>query len=320
MLGELIKLFRPSRNNMQEGANGNNPNGDGSGGSGGGGSSAAGGGGSGGPGGQGGSGGPGGAGGSGGSGGSGGAVDSSSRFWGGACTAILMHSRRSGPELALTLPHLVAVAGRCKRAPGMGPQESALPIESLNRLRKSAMSESCTPQYLQPVAGGGSNYIKQLHLVSAAVCTARDRLHKKIYEPIELDIVDQTARVEARARSAIKDLEDFISLLDAKEDEDFARRQAELGEEEAEALELHVHLPGTVVDGEAKRQPIRIAKSPRSARKARTPTQVDMVIDAWSKKTMKPVGAPLAELYVSELDTGMSDAEADQLLKDIQLR
>ena len=37
-------------------------------------------------------------------------------------------------------------------------------------------------------------------------------------------------------------------------------------------------------------------------------------------KTMNPIGAPLAEIYASELDTGMSDAEADQLLKDIQLR
>ena len=44
------------------------------------------------------------------------------------------------------------------------------------------------------------------------------------------------------------------------------------------------------------------------------------MISAWSKKTLNPVGAPLAELYASELDTRISDNEADQLLKDIQLR
>ena len=42
-----------------------------------------------------------------------------------------------------------------------------------------------------------------------------------------MDIVDQTARVEERARSAIRDLESFIDHLDSKEEEEEAEETAE---------------------------------------------------------------------------------------------
>ena len=57
-------------------------------------------------------------------------------------------------------------------------------MESLNRLRKSTLQAELKDQR-SPVKGGG-DYIAHLHRVSAAVCAARARLHKKIYEPVEV--------------------------------------------------------------------------------------------------------------------------------------